>query len=152
MFTHKQQEQQSALVFKDEFLQYVSDLKAVGATITLPATCLELEEKLDPDKTLSDEVKQSRAFECLMALTYLNQCDNSAELTRTLLKTQYVQTHDNYLANVTVAANLVRVAKKEKPNRNRPAITLAQRDANSSATRRPSAEYPCTLCGAHDHW
>ena len=80
-----------------------------------------------------------------MVLTYLNQCDNSAESTRTLLKTQFVQDQDNYPANVTGAASLITAAKKEKSNsaRTRPATALAQRAANSatanSTTRRPSA-------------
>ena len=152
VFTNKQQDQQSALVFKVEFVQNVRALKAVGATITLSAACLELEENLDPDKTLSDEVKQTCAFELLMALAYLNQYDNSAEWTRTMLKMQYVQHQNNYPATITVAANLVRAAKKEKTNRSCTTLTLAQRAANSSATCRPSAEHPCDLCGAHDHW
>ena len=128
-------------------------MKAVGATITLPAAFLELEANLDPDKSLSDEVKQTCAFEHLMVLTYLNQCDNSAESTRTILKTKCVKYLNEYPADITVAANLVKAVKKEKPNHgSRPALTLAQRAANSSATRSPSTEYPCALCGAHDCW
>ena len=59
VFTHKQQEQQSATAFKEDFVQHVRAMKAVGAIITLPAACLELEKSLDPNKTLSNEVKQS---------------------------------------------------------------------------------------------
>ena len=89
-----------------------------------------------------------------MALVFLNQCGPSAEQTRTLLKMQYVHSQDNYPANITVSANPIKAAKKEsRPHRgNRPALTLAQRAANSSATHHPSAEYPCALCSAHDHW
>ena len=151
----KQPEHQHATDFREEFELNASDMKAVGATITLPAACLKLEENLEhTTTTLTDNVQQERAFERLMALVFLNQCGPSAEQTRTLLKTHYVQRHDHYPSNVTVTANLIRAAKKEsRPCRsNRLAITLAQRAANSSATRRPSAEYPCDLCGAHDHW
>ena len=74
VFTHKQHENQSAPAFKEEFVQNIHAMKAVGATITLPAACLELEANLDPDKTNlpGDNVKQARAFERLMALAYLN--------------------------------------------------------------------------------
>ena len=116
--------------------------------------CLELEANLNTDKTNppNDDVKQARAFERLMALAYLNQCDNSAETTRTMLKTQYVQDHDEYPSNITVSANLVKVAKKEsRPGRgSHAALTLAQRSARS--TYSPFAERPCLLCGAPDHW
>ena len=155
VFTHKQQENQSAPAFKDELIQNVRAMKAVSATITLSPACLDLEANLDTDKTNppDDDVKQARAFECLMALTYINQCNNSAESTRTLLKTQYTKTLDEYPANITVAANLVKAAKKEKTNRGSPpGLTLAQRATSSSVTCHPSAEYPCALCGTHDHW
>ena len=128
-------------------------MKAVGATITLPATCLELEAKLDLHKinTPTDAEKQAHAFERLMALTYLNQCDNSAESTCAILKKQYVQEHDEYPANITVAANLVKATKKDsRPNRgSRPALTLAQHAARG--TYNPSAERSCLLCGSPDH-
>ena len=152
VFTHKQHENQSAPAFKDELVQNIRAMKAVGATITLSPACLKLEANLDTNKTSppDDAVKQAHAFERLMALTYLNQCDNSTELTCTMLKTQYIKTLDEYPAIITVAANLVKAAKKEKTNRgSRPALTLAQRAANSSATHSPFAEYPCALCGAH---
>ena len=152
VFTCKQQDNHSVPAFKDEFVQHVHAMKAVSATITLPVACLESEANLDPDKTLTDEVKQTRAFEHLMALTYLNQCDNSAESTRAMLKTQYVQEHDEYPANITVAANLVKAAKKDsRPNHgSHPALTLAQRAARS--TYNPSPERVCLLCGTPDHW
>ena len=107
VYTHRQQENQPASTFREEFVQTVRAMKTVGATITLPAVCLELEEKLDSGKTLSDDVKQALAFERLMALTHLNQCDNSTESTRTLLKKQFVQDQDNYPANITCVASLV---------------------------------------------
>ena len=69
IFTHKQQEHQSAPAFKDKFVKNVRAMKAVSATITLPAFCLELEGNLDPNNTLTDDVKQARAFEHLMSLT-----------------------------------------------------------------------------------
>ena len=113
-FLYKQSEHQHATDFREEFELNVRALEAVGATITLPEACLKLEENLDQTTTtLTDDMKQERAFERLTALVFLNQCGPSAESTRTLLKTQYVQRHDNYPANVTVAANLVRAAKKE---------------------------------------
>ena len=158
VLTHRQKENQPASMFREEFVQTARAMRTFGTTITLPAACLELEAKLDPSKTLSDDVKQARAFERLMALTYLNQCDNSVESTRIILKTQFVQDQENYPANITGAVNLIRAAKKEKSNsaRTRPALTLAQRATNSAAasstTHHPSAEYFCTLCGAHDQW
>ena len=109
---------------------------------------------LDPDKTNppDDDVKQARAFERLMALSYLNQSDNFAETTRTMLKTQFFLDHDEYPLNITVAANLIKAAKKEsRPDRGKCAVlTLAQRFTRS--TYSPSAEHTCLLCGAPDHW
>ena len=154
VFTHKQQEHHSAAEFKDAFEQSVRAMKAVGITTTLSLACLELEAHLDSDKTNppTDDVKQARAFERFMALAYLHQCDNSAETTRTMLKTQYVQAHDEYPSNITVAANLVKATKKDsRPNRgSRPALALAQRSTRS--TYNPSAERACLLCGSPDHW
>ena len=108
IFTHKQQENCTVAAFKDEFVQNAH------ATITLSAVCLELEASLDSNKTNppTDAVKQARAFERLMALTKLNKCDNSAESTRAMLKTQYVQAHDEYPVNITVAANLTRPPRR----------------------------------------
>ena len=129
-------------------------MKAVSVAITLPVACLELEANLDPDKTnpLDNDVKQVRAFERLMALNYLNQCNPSADSTRSMLKMQYVQGHDKYPANITVAADLVKAAKKDsRPNRgNHSTLTLAQRAARS--TYSPSAECSCLLCGSPNHW
>ena len=111
LFVHKQPENQHATQFREEFDHNIRALKAVGATITLPAACLKLEENLEQTTTLTDNEKQKRAFERLMALVFLNQCGPSAEQTHTLLKTQYVQNQDNYPANITVTANLVKAAK-----------------------------------------
>ena len=66
-------------------------MKTVSTAITLPAAYLELEANLDPDNALTDKMKQTRAFERLMSLTYLNQCDISAGSTRTMLKILYVK-------------------------------------------------------------
>ena len=102
-------------------------MKTVSATITLLAACLELEANLDPGNALTIEVKQTCAFERLMDLTYLNQCDNSAKSPRAMLE---------YPANITVAANLVKAAKKDsRPNRgSRPALTLASVNVNMLTT------------------
>ena len=151
VFTIKQQENQPASTFREEFVQTVHALKIVGATITMPDACLELEEKLYSRKTLSDDVKQARAFERLMALTYLNQCDTSAESTRTLLKTQFVQDQDNYPKNITSAASLIRAAAKEKSSssRSRPALSLTQRAANSTSnSTAASSDTPRPLLAA----
>ena len=51
VFTHKQQEHQTASVFKDEFEQHVQAMQAVGVTITFPDTFLELEATRSPSKT-----------------------------------------------------------------------------------------------------
>ena len=153
VFTYKQQHYHSLATFKDDFEHKVRALKAVSTTITLSSVCLELEANLDPNKTNppDDDVKQARAFERLMALAFLNQCDNSTETTRTMLKTQYVQDHE-YPSNITVAVNLVKAAKKDsRPDRgSRVALTLAQRSVRS--TYSPSTERACLLCGTPDHW
>ena len=90
LFVHKQPENQHKTQFREEFEHNVRALKAVGTTITLPAVCLKLEEHLEQTTALTDDKKQDRAFERLMALVFLNQCGPSAEQTHTLLKTQYV--------------------------------------------------------------
>ena len=59
----KQPEHQHATDFREEFELHVRALKAVGATIKLPEACLKLEENLEQSTTtLSDDVKQERAF------------------------------------------------------------------------------------------
>ena len=62
-FLFKQPEHQHATDFREEFELHVRALKAVGATIKLPEACLKLEENLEQSTTtLSDDVKQERAF------------------------------------------------------------------------------------------
>ena len=157
VFTHTQQEQHTPTVFKDEFEQHVQAMQAVGVTITFPDTFLELEATRSPSKILTDAEKQASAFARFMALTYLNQCDASAEQTRTMLRQQFVKSVDDYPQDITVAANLVKASKPaSRPRRgDRPAITLAQRAASVNhrpSTSRPDADHPCTICRSPDHW
>ena len=155
LFVTKQHEHQSIISFREEFKHNVQTLQAVGATIKLPASCLKLEEQLDPDNKLTETVKQDRAFARVMALTFLSQCGQSADQTCTLLKMQYVQWQNNYLASITVASNLLRASKPaSRPNRGPRALTLTQRATNStnSTTHRPSVERPYDVCGSPDHW
>ena len=79
LFLYKQSEHQHATDFREEFELNVRALKVVGATIALSEACLKLEENLDQaTTTLTDDVKQERAFERLMVLVFLNQCGPSA--------------------------------------------------------------------------
>ena len=63
LFLHKQPENQHATKFREEFEHNACALKAVGATITLPESCLKLEENLEQNTTLNGNEKQKRAFE-----------------------------------------------------------------------------------------
>ena len=126
LFVTKQQDNQSVTSFREEFEQNVKALTADGATIKLPASCLKLEEQLDTNNTLTETEKQDRAFDRVTALTFLTQCGHSAKLTRTMLKTQYVQQQDHYPASITIASSLLRASKPvPRPNRGPRALMLA---------------------------
>ena len=83
-----------------------------------------------------------------MALSFITQCDQTADATRTLLKTQYVQKQDRYPKDIAKAFNLLRTNRPQptssRPNRSSRALALAQRtnsnansnDANSGNSNR----------------
>ena len=149
LFVTKQQEHQSVTSFREEFEQNIMALAAVGATIKHPESCFKLEEQLDPNNTLKETKKQDRAFDHVMALTFLTQCGHSAELTRTMLKTQYVQQQDHYPASITIASSLLWASSKPVPRTNR---GPACRQQYQQQHPRSSAERPCDVCGSPDHW
>ncbi len=136
LYVTKQQDQHSLHQFREEFEQNVLALKAIGATITLPESCLELEDQLDPNNKPSEKQKQERALERVMALSFITQCDQSADATRTLLKTQYVQKQDRYPKDIAEAFNLLRTNRPQptssRPNRSSRALTMAQRTNNNA--------------------